>query len=112
MFWRDIFRLFPHRRQFLEEQKYKWTFCRDERFRAKQTFKIVPVFSPLCLPAEGGPTERGGEKPHIKSDYIVSLMEQFASQFCQHRALAKLPRAQCLQAAEPSGVIYFTLDAL
>lgn len=54
----------------------------------------------------------GEEKPHIKSDYIVSLMEQFASQFCQHHALAKLPGAQCLQSAEPSGVIYFPLDAL
>lgn len=67
--------------------------------------QIVPVVSAFCLthykPGEGGPH-------HIKSDYIVSLMEQFVSQFCQHR----LPRARCLRAAEPSGVVYFTPDAL
>lgn len=56
--------------------------------------------------------QRRGEKPHIKSDYIVSVMEQFASQFCQHRALAKLPGARRVEAAEPSGAIYFPLGAL
>lgn len=63
---------------------------------------------------EGGLMEERIKKEthHIKSDYIVSLMEQFVSQFCQQHALARLPGGRCLQPAEPSGIVYFTLDAL
>lgn len=65
-------------------------------------------------PEEGGLMEERIKKEthHIKSDYIVSLMEQFVSQFCQQHALARLPGGRCLQPAEPSGIVYFTLDAL
>lgn len=38
----------------------------------------------------------------IKSDRIVSLIEQFASLFCQRCAPAKIPRVPCAEAAEPS----------
>lgn len=59
---------------------------------------------------DGGQNKK--ETHHIKSDYIVSLMEQFVSQFCQQHALARLPGGRCLQPDEPSGIVYFTLDAL
>lgn len=77
--------------------------------------QIVPVISPFCLPryeVEEGCLTGGKKKTHhIKSDHIVSLMAQFVSQFCQNH-FAELPRVQCLQAANPSVVIYYTPDAL
>lgn len=42
-----------------------------------------PLSLPHCHPAEAN--------SHITSDYIVLLMEQFASQFCQHRSGEKPP---------------------
>lgn len=74
--------------------------------------QIVPVVSLLSLP-HYEPSKGETPPPHqIKSDYIVSLMEQFVSQFCQHLASTGLPGEQCVQASEPSGIIYFTQDAL
>lgn len=57
----------------------------------------APFFLPHYNPREGRLMGRK-KKHHIKSDQIVSLMEQFVSQFCQNHAFAELPRVWCLQA--------------
>lgn len=92
MFWREIKilrNLILSPKQFLVEQKCKWAFLPRQAFRAtKKTFcKLFPLFHHSVFHI----TNPG--RHHIKSDHIVSLMEQFASQFCQHRAFNKTPQS-------------------
>lgn len=67
-------------------------WSRNERFAQMSCFLngsfLCCIFVQGGWRCVGGGAETGEEKPHIKSDYIVSLMEQFASQFCQHHAVA------------------------
>lgn len=110
-----------HSRQFLVEKKpklHKGSFVCDTHI-----WQIVPVVSPFCPPHHKNPgrgspereSEGGrwrGKMDPIKSDRIVSLIEQFVSLFCQHHAFAELPGVPCTKTAAPSGAIYFTPAAL
>ena len=94
-------------------EKCKWTFFTEMSFcwRRRRFANCPPT--PLHFVFQkkkkkknprGGRTDGGKKKKkkkrnthHIKSDYIVPLMEQFVSQFCQQHALAQLPGGRCLQ---------------
>lgn len=88
-FWVEVTSIFPYRTQFIVELRCEKTSFQDELFLHNRHFKscLVSIVS-STLPSCNGET-----KTHIKSDYIVSLMEQFASQFCQHHTLAATPKS-------------------